>query len=777
MPDPEVYADPPEKKSDYTFGDKEPEPGILLKEGKNEKQVAQAALKLWESKDDLMDRRQAQWRVNELRRSGIKNVQLRQQNDNRSSWIAWVPPHLKNAPDAITAMNKAATLCRKFAARMFADPPAPDAVPAAGEDEDKDAAEFTNRALEDEQGPKKLSDVKQHRRAFDRACTFGSGFIRYYVHPTAGGRIPLQISAAPQATTTEDALEDPETGLAWPDLTERYVKEDGTLSDDPEEAAFRFLPGLKSEVLTGRNVRMIPHTAEDIWEAEGVQIAAFRPWGEIRRQFKELEDVPEEQRAELFGFRPSRYEYVASPTDRKALDLDPDDEDEKLVFTLTTYFKQCSDYPKGACVVTVGNRYAPEKRDWTETDTEGREISLPLPVTQHKQWSEGTEDPYGFGLMDLVGEGNEIRSWTISGLQDNVEAVLNRHIFLPMNSVLQPKDLRLPGRTPIYINPGGEPRYEQVPTFPKDGMELYKTIDKEMEDDSGMGATAQGLESPQVQSGRHAQAIAAQAMASASDVRQNSEEAYIRACEIQLSLIRAFYDAPRRIGWVGEDGAYKEKRWAGSDLRNTTDVKLKAGTLSMLTPVQKTMLADQYYQSGTLTQDEYGEIVLTNLGATIGMNDNPFRMRIRRQIAHWQEGPPEGWQPNIQQVPDVNPETGEPLVDPQTGQPVMREQQMMDEVLGGIFRPYPQDDLPFVARRRLDQLARAMSKSSYAIFPPEWQFGMNQEFGRAQQAQQMAQGMEVGQPPNVQQSPAQKTDGPLAPPQTPIPDDTGAIAG
>ncbi len=768
MPDPDVYFEPPEE-ANKKFGDTEPKPGVLL--GKNDRKVARAALELWKSKDDLMDRRMAQWRVNELRRSGVKNVQLRKGSNDRS-WTAWIPPHLKGRPDAITAMNKAATLCRKLAARMYADPPAPLAVPATGEDEDKDAAEFTTRALEDEQSQAKLSDVKQHRRAFDKANTYGSGFIRYYVHPTAGGKMPLQISAGQQALTVDDALEDPETGMPWDVLTERFVTEDGTLTDEVGEAAFSFIPTLRSEVLTGRNVRMIPHTAEDIWEAEGVQVAAFRPFGELRRQFeKTLGGLDEEKLAPLFSFKPERYEYVASQEERRTLDIMPDDNDEKLVFTLTTYYKQCTDYPRGACVVTIANRYAVEKRDWTEDDGEGREISLPLPVTQIKQWSEGTDDPYGYGTMDLVGEGNEIRSWTISALQDNVEAILNRHIFLPMNSVLQPKDLRLPGRTPIYINPGGEPKYETVPSFPKDGMALYKVADKEMEDDVGLGATAQGLESPQVQSGRHAQAIAASAMAASSDIRQNAEDAYLRGCQIQIALIRAFYSAPRRIGWVGEDGAYKERRWAGTDFRTTSDVKLKPGTMSMLTPVQKTMLADQYFQTGVLRQDDYAEIVQTNLGATIGMLDNPFRLRIRRQIAQWLEGPPEGWQPEMQDMPVPGPD-GQPQMD-ETGQPVMQPQQVMDEVLGGIWRPYPQDDLPYVARRRLEQLSRKMSQTDFAIKPVEWQFGMLQEFARAQQAQQLAQGMQVGQPPNVQQSPAQKTDGPLAPPETPLPDETG----
>lgn len=786
----EIYAGEPDDVK--TYGDPEPEPGALLKEKSDEK-VAKLSLRIWEAKNDLMRRREAQWEVNELRRAGWKNVQLRQESDDRS-WKAWVSPASKSTPDAISAMNKAASLCRKFISLMFADPPGPLCAPATGEDEDRDAAEFSTRVLDDVQSVSKLNDPKQARRAFDRASTFGSGFVRYFVHPTAGGRIPIQISAGPFAQTVDDALKNPETGQAWDDLTERFVRRDGTLTEDVAEAATRTVPALKSEVLTGRNVRMIPHTAEDIAEADGVQVAAFRPWGEIRRMFGKDFDVNEEDRDELLNYKPKEFRAITTPEERRAIKRPPDDPDERLAFTLTTYYTVCDDYPKGAYVVTVGDKLKLTAKEWTETDDEGREISLMLPLTQYKQWAEGTDDPYGFGMMDLVGEGNELRSHLIGAMQDHIDWLLNRKIFLPISSILRPQDLRLPGKTPIPINPGGKPEYEDIPAFPRDAKDMISMTAAEMEADTSLGQVAQGLESSKVQSGRHAQAIISQVHAGLSEIRQNIEDGYVRGCEIQLQLIRAFYDAETRIGWVGEDGAYKEKHWSRADLRQTTDVKLKPGTLTMLSPIQKTALAEQYMQMGVIPQEDFRDVVAANLGGTLGIQDEPFALRVRRQIAAWMDGPPEEWEPEFEEVPVmqdvevIDPQTGLPAIDPETDQPMMEQQpvidpetqqpqmeqrQKLDQVLGGIWRSYPADELPYVARTRLRELAKAMQKSEFAIKPPEWQFGMIQELSRMQVPQEMLPGQQVGQPPNTQQSPAQRTQGPLAPPDTPVPTGIG----
>lgn len=753
--------------ADEPIGDQDPEPGELLSE-KDEEKLAKMTLRIWESKNELMHRREAQWEVNELRRAGWKNVQLRQESDDMS-WKAWMPPNAEKTPDALSAMNKAASMCRKFVSIMFADPPAPQCKPTSGEDEDRDAAEFSTRVLEDLQSTAKLNEPKLARRAFDRGSTYGSGFVRYYVHPRAGGKTAIEISASPKATSLQDALVDPTTGSPWPDLVDRYVMQDGTLTDNEAEAATRFVPGIKPEVLTGRNVRLIPHTAEDVWDANGVQVATFCPWGEIRKLLKLK--IGESEEEELFKFQPKEYRYIASREERRTLKNQPKDTDEKLVFVLTTYYTACDEYPKGAYIVTLGDKLAPVQEEWSATDSEGREIALMLPLTQYKQWAEGTNDPYGFGMMDLIGEGNEIRAHMIGALMDHIDWMLSRKTFIPIGSMLRPQDLRLPGRTPIPINPGGKPEFEEIPRFPTEAMDLMGLTSKEMEEDTSLGQVAQGLESSQVQSGRHAQAILSQVHAGLSEIRQNLEDGYVRACQIELQLLRAYTDSPMRIGWVGEDGAYKERRWTAADLKQTTDVRLKPGTLSMLAPIQKAALAEQYAQFGIITQEDLRDMIAGELGGTLGLQDDPFVLRIRRQLATWLEGPPENWQPQMEQKPQVGPD-GQPVIGPD-GQPVVESQQVTDPVLLGIWRPYPADEIPYVARTRLREIAKTMSKSEFAVQPPEWQFGVLQEYFRMLAPQQGLPGQQVGQPPNVAQSPAQRTQGPMAPPDTPAPTATG----
>lgn len=769
--DPDVYAGEAED-TPYRIGDPELETGGLLKDP--ERKAAETVARMWDAQNDFMSRREAQWEVNVKRRAGIKNVQLRVETDDRS-WYCWTPPNAEETPDVVSAINKAATLCRKFAALMFADPPAPDPSPASGEDEDTDAAEFTGRMLVDLQSAQKLRDPTMARTAFDLANSYGSGFVYYRVDPRGGGRMKVEVSAGfdpgtqEQAAHVKEAARRPDDS-AWPEYTEKYVTGDGTLTEDARDAAERDVPGMVSELLTGRNLRFIPHNCIDIWDADGVMIASFQTYGRLRKQFPDLEDLEDDDKEHLFSYKPKRSKYVMTPEERREFKKHSENEDERLICTFTVYYKNCPDYPRGAYILTAADRVVLKRDEWAVEDDDGQLITLPIPVSQYAQWREGDLDPYFHGLMEMVGPGNEIRTNMISNLLDHVDRLINRKIFLPTTSTLQPRDFRQAGHTPIPINPGGEPKYEEIPSYPKDGMDLFKITSDEMENDVGLGQVAQGLESPQVQSGKHAQAIISQVHSGLSDIRENIINGYLRGCHIQVMLVRAFYDTPTRIGWVGEDGAYKEKRWTGADLRRTADVNLKEGTLSMLSPIAKSQLAYQFAEFGFLRPDELRDIVSTNLGGMLGVQDDPFLNRVRRQIAAWLEGPPEDWQPALENVPMTDPMTGQPLPDPEVpGKLLTQEQQIMDERLLGIFRPYLADDEPHVALIRLRELSKLMSRTEFSLQMPEWQFGVTEEFNRAKMAA-TPDGQQPGQEPGMP-SPAQRTDGPLALPETPLPEE------
>ena len=237
---------------DDRFGDGKTEPGPLLetdlKTDEDERKIAKRALKLWQSQDELMKRPEAQWKVNHARRKGVTNAKVVWSSLDEH-WTAWFPSNA--SPDITPDVNKAATLCRRMTALMFADPPAADAGPPGGDDEDVAATEFSQRVLEDLQSESGLNSQRKSRRAFDRSHDFGSSYERFWVDQKSGGRQPVEIQARADALTAEDALIDPVTFIEQGPYETRYVKADGTLTDDKDEAATRWAPGLKSEILDG----------------------------------------------------------------------------------------------------------------------------------------------------------------------------------------------------------------------------------------------------------------------------------------------------------------------------------------------------------------------------------------------------------------------------------------------------------------------------------------------------------------------------------------------
>src|SRR5690606_11075526 len=628
---------------------------------------------------------------NSARRQGIAGARLIRDPDDH--WTAWFP---RNAtPDTAPDFNKAAALCRKFPSLMFTDPPAPVVEPPSGEDRDEDAAEFSTRALIDMQGESALDTVRKARTAFDRASEFGSGFIRYYVDERGGGRAPITVEAHPLAPHVDVALKNPETGVEQGPYVTRYVREDGSLTDDPAEAAERWVPEIRSEVITGRHVRPIPHTAQDIAECEGAQCCAFPTWRELRRLFPELADLPKETRKKIEGFRPEYWEdlipgTVEAPAEtvdtRETRDADDrEDPDSRRVSYLTTYYQVCPDYPEGLYLVTLGDCSVAHRGPWPYEDEDGNVETLLIPLAQFYQFSEGRDGFYKVGAMEILGGANEVRAAQIAHLLDHLDKVNRRKVFLPTSSVVDPKALQMQRQTVIPMNSGGKPEYEDIPSYPREGLEAYSLMGDEMDNALGLQEAAQGMQDPAVKSGRHAYAIISQVHAGLSEPRQAIERGYRRACRIELQLARAFYTTERTLKWTGPDGSYKERAWRGADLVATTDVRVKEGTLTMLSPAAKSAFAEHLLELQLITPDQAREIMTTNVGGLLGLQDDPYRQRIRRQIARWDEGPPEGWRQPPEAAPGVPAPVPAPLpdvvtVDPMTGQPVIN-----DPVLAAIW--------------------------------------------------------------------------------------------
>lgn len=671
--------------------------------------------KLWEAQENYFDRRFATWKVNVLRHMGYHNVSL--QSDG-NKWDYYIPPNA--SPDNIPMISKLAEILRKLSSIMFSDPPAPHVEPAAWTDDEVYAAEIAKRVLEDVDSESMLNEVTQFRRAFMKASDYGSGFIYYYVDPTGGPVSPVQIEAHPAAETVQHALTHPETGKPLPPpYTRRYVGPDGKLSERRRDAKFRPLPALKSRVLTGRNVRFVPHNAADIWDADGVLIGEFITWGRMKNLFEELRKLPDDVEDQILSYRPPRAEDIASWD--QDLNVGTNNKDERLVWVMTAYYKRTALYPNGARIITVGGRRVVFRGEWKTDLPDGTTEVLDIPLTQITHWNEGREDGYGVGSTEILGRADEFLATQYAMIIEHLDRLNHRKIFVDVHSIINESDLYRRDKR-IIRTQGDRPVYEDVPPISRDVLAAYVQTEENMENALGLGDTAQGLEAPSVKSGRHALAIVQQAQAALSEPRQNIERAYTRAGRIKLQLVRKYFKQPREAGWTTEDDEYRLDSWSRVDLGNARDVRVRPGTLTMLTPVAKAQLAEHYYTLGILDQFRMYDIFAGNLGGTLGLEDDPNRLRIRRQIAEWKNGPPEEWQPQEPQQ----------QLDPTTGQPIMVNP--VDPVLEKIWEPVPADYLPPVAQVRINELAKLMASKKYVMKPQQWRARVEQEFQALLQA-------------------------------------------
>lgn len=712
--------------------------GDLLKLPAEE--AARLALKLWKSQDKIMARRLAQWRANEMRREGHPNVQVVKSQD-LNQYKAWIPPG--QSPDAASVVNRAASNCRKLVSLLFADPPRPEPEPGTdGEQVDEDAREFAERVLIDLDSEASLDDLSKAREAVDTMCTFGSGFIWYYIDGEGGGEWPVQIDAHPQAPHADVATIDPMTQQPTDELVKRHVAPDGSLVDDPQQAEKKPVAILCSEVLTGRNVRFIPHTA-DIRNAIGVQIAWFKAWGELRATFKQLAEVGDDAKKAILDYRPEKLDDLLPRGESKA-NMRTENEDEQLVFGLTTYYRNHPSYPDGAYVVTIANKLRLVAEPWA-VEVNGKKEHLLLPLAQYAGLREGREDPYRVAPMEIMGPANETRAALFGAALDHLEKFSQRKTFVPVSSIVNPADLQLPNRTVIPINPGGKPEYEELPDMPRDLMAMFEQATREADNSIGLNETAQGLQDPNVTSGRQAYAMIGQVHAQLSEYKQNIERAYTRGGRIKLQLVSAYYDTPRQIKWTGEDGRYRQKAWTGADIGSTRDVRIKSGSMTMLASASKQQLANDLLASRAIDLDEYKEMVSTNLSPIIALQENPFLKRVRQQISDWAEGPPEGWMPQPPVPQPVMDPMGQPaLQDDGMGnvQPALQMVQPPDPVLSQIWMPVPSDTMPNVSAVRLRELAKLTATARYTKHPPEWRKAVDDEFARMAGVIQQAQAVQ-----------------------------------
>jgi hypothetical protein len=581
-------------------------------------------------------------------RKGYRFVSLTGDED-RGSWKATIPMGSSKQPPN---PNKIDRLIRRVISVITADKPVPKAIPERDDDTAIAAAEMSTSVLKVETGPNALNFPRLLRRLMDKSCTFRSGFVFFYIDPKGGGHRPLAMMAHPDAAHMADATQDPMTGApADPEqLAERYVMADGSLTDDSTQAAPQWLPKTKHRLLTPQHVDLIPETADSVDEADGVTIQLYCTLGELRTQFPDFfESLDPGDLKKLVTYKPEDWKQYL-PREMRSEWVEPkvnekqEYDDDVIVFPVYTFYKQCNEYPCGAFVVTVGDQLRVHAEKWCQPvelpDGSSKIEYLEIPVAQCRCLDDDVDDENtGVALGEKLGPMDEIRATILGYALDYLFRFGNPQPYLPIGTTVQPKQLVYRTGDPIYVPAGGQVFYEEVPEFPHKISEMGAEMSNEMDDESNLQQAAQGVEAPSVKSGIHAETIVSQANVALSQMRENAANCYTRMCMIVLQLWRVFYDIEQQIDVKGEDGAWQRDAWIGTDLGSTKLVEIEEGSFTMQSPQQKQATADRWMAAGILKPDAYEQIITNSIAPELGVQTNPDRARIMRQLEQWRKGP------------------------------------------------------------------------------------------------------------------------------------------
>lgn len=726
-------SEAPVKPADYTGM------GALLEEP-DEKKVAGQIAKWVQQRAPERKKRRTLSKRNKLWAKGVRGVRAKPVNEDMTEWELYVPFGALEMPPV---MDRTEELVERTISHLLADKPIPDAEPADESDTAVEAADFTSRLLLVEGSESGFNLVRLFRKAEKKASYHGSGFIYLCVDPTGNGWRPMEIQAHRLAQTVQDATIDPLTQrtVATDDLlVTRYVREDDTLTDDPNEAKAQWLPKLRPEVLTDDHVVFLPETASGIEDADGVILIRWITVGDAKAKFPAFAELPDEKVRAMIGWSPDATARYADPSregQKKSTttsDGGPVPDDARFC-TLSLYFKSHSAYKKGAYIVVAGGSTVLHKQPWTgmvERVGQGgvprnEEECLEIPLVQVRQFDDDQDDDaFGLGMVAKLGPIDEVRGTIVLAWLEHLDQQMHRHTYLPLGSVVQPGQLANRDGTPIYFNPQGKPEFEQVPQFAPDGKEFFDRTTDAGNSATGLEQTAQAMDTPSVTSGVQTSMIVQQAAKNMATLRDNCADAIERFWRIACQQIRVFYTIPQQLKYEGEDGSWRQKEWSRVDLGSTRQIRIAAGSFTQQTPEQKEAMADKLLTAQVIDQQQYQQLISNNVRPKIGLKDNPFRLRVKKQVAKWKEGPPEGWMPP---QPPVDPVTGQPAVDPMTGQPLPPPADPQDP-----FDLRPVDDDPQVAMIRYEVLKREMSEAGYGKQPPEWQQLFYAAFDRARRA-------------------------------------------
>lgn len=697
--------------------------GFFLDEPDEEK-AAKRAVEEWEKNARASRLLAAHWKRNQWWREGRRFVQMEKAQDLSSVRLVQ-PLGIENLPPMPNLVDQFA---RNVIAVMIADPPRPEAEPTRDDAKARDAAQAASRVLGMAVTESGSNTDAVYETALDVAATYGSGFVEVCYNPKGGGLQPMTIAAKPGSTTVQDAL------LGEGPLVRKYVLPGGQLSDSAVGAQKQWEPKIELHVLNGNNVRFMPRICQGVEDAIGVVVCRQETFGALKSKYPTVASMSPEDQWTMVRWVPKdhkrlipagyEYEPVSNP------DTSESPPDDYPAFVLRVFIRSHDAYPYGAKAVFAGGKWRLEKGPLMAQvpDGEGgmRDELLDLPLAQFR-WRRQDGNPYGFSDVEKAGPLDEQRTTIMVAMWEYLHKFLRPRPLLPMGTTVQPEELG-DWEKPLTIPPGGKPEFFPMPAFPREAAEMLDRLKTEMMELFGITPMALGQVAGSVRSAEQQKTAIEQSVVALSSLRASFEDGFERLHRLYLQAVRAYWTVPMLIEAQTEDGSYQVDSLLREDLGNTSVVRVRRGSGTMLSPTAKNDLIMQ--QAQVLGPMEAARLMRDNLSPLIGLRDEPATKRIKRQLQQWKKGPAAEMQ-GLAPTPQLDP-MGNPVVDPMTGQPVMQDPLVMAGQQ--VFALLPVDDEPQAAMLQHYELFEAVNEMERYGHPPGWNQALIERYMHARQA-------------------------------------------
>jgi len=583
--------------------------------------VAKYVDRRWRALEDVGRKIQTELKVNHRRFHGDTFAQIDPKDPNK----VHVPYGTsRRRPPTI---NKIRRTVHRYTAQTTADEPIMEGVPVDSRDESRDAAEAATEALRGEWS--RLSLQRRLQKTVQLASIFRSAFWLVNWDRSSGGRVPAQKFIKNEDTGRQEL---------------HFVDSSGNKVDSADDAAKIWEGNVDVEIMTPFNVRWTggdyAHESDEVMVAKVVSLGQlYEMDGALKKVKLEklLGDVPGDAEKWLNDIRGAGgiKSKRSDDLDEEALSvtgehlMEADNRLDEPVLLIHYYRPVSREYPSGFEAVVAGEH----------TVRRGGLRYGRIPIVHFKCLEDPT-DPLGVSVVDLLRDPQELLDFVNTQILRFLQSMKSRW-FVPQLSGVSKRDLMNPHNSVIPFNPqAGAPTRENPNDLPQALPQVLERFEEQFDDESGIHDTMKGKHVPGVSSGRHAEALRSGDETILGLTRSQIQEALEAASEVMLAMVKKEWKRERKVSFF-QGREYVEEAFNRKDFGDTSKVRLKKGTLLMLTPAQKLETLFGYVEMGALTVDELRRLAPLSDTAGISVTEDPHYQKARREGHRFLKGPDE----------------------------------------------------------------------------------------------------------------------------------------